>query len=92
MADKCPDIRWHFIGALQKKQANAILKSKNLVGLQTIGKFGDIELVEKRISQKLDIMLQINTSGEEAKSGFIEINDVIKDSSKQFFAYFQKIL
>ena len=34
---ECPEIRWHFIGNIQKKQINYILNAKNLVSVQTIG-------------------------------------------------------
>ena len=70
MASSCENIRWHYIGSLQKKSLNHVLKSPNLTSVQTISKFELIKMVEDRISAELTIMIQINTSGESEKSGF----------------------
>ena len=55
--EQCPEIRWHFIGTVQKKQLNAILKSKNLVEIETVGSFKLIEMIEKRLSEGSSIRL-----------------------------------
>merc|ERR1711957_1155954 len=90
LSEHCPDIRWHFIGTIQKKQLNQILKSNNLVEIQTIGSFAVLEMIHKRISSDLEVMLQINTSGEEGKGGFVELEEVMK--SVQFIRDESKFL
>ncbi|KAJ8687548.1 hypothetical protein QAD02_023342 [Eretmocerus hayati] len=74
--DKCKEIQWHFIGHLQKSNVNKLLKVPNLYMIETV----DSEKIASSIDNawpkfgnqdnaKLKIMVQINTSREEAKSG-----------------------
>ncbi|XP_001607241.2 pyridoxal phosphate homeostasis protein [Nasonia vitripennis] len=74
--EKCKDIRWHFIGHLQKSNVNKLLKVANLHIVETV----DSEKIataldsawpkfRKSDDAKLKIMVQVNTSREEAKSG-----------------------
>ncbi|KAJ8285585.1 hypothetical protein GJAV_G00028500 [Gymnothorax javanicus] len=72
----CPEIKWHFIGHLQKNNVNKLLGVPNLFMVETID---SIKLADKvnaswqRLraanSQRLKIMVQLNTSGEESKHG-----------------------
>ncbi|XP_077075146.1 pyridoxal phosphate homeostasis protein [Siphateles boraxobius] len=72
----CPEIKWHFIGHLQKNNVNKLLGVPNLYMIETID---SVKLAEKVNSswqrmraantQRLKIMVQINTSGEESKHG-----------------------
>ena len=78
LAELCPDLRWHFIGTLQKKSLNHVLKAEKLVSIQTITSLDMIDQIDKRLQAPLDVMLQINTSREEQKGGFLEDDDVIK--------------
>ena len=67
----CPDIKWHFIGHLQRNKVNKLLTVPNLYIVETIDseKLADAvnssweKLVKKT---KLKIMVQINTSGEQS--------------------------
>lgn len=64
-----PDIRWHFIGTLQKN------KVKKVVGnFALIHSVDSVELAQEISKQGIDtsILLQVNTSGEESKQGFTE--------------------
>ncbi|KAK4875751.1 hypothetical protein RN001_012173 [Aquatica leii] len=73
--EKCKDIRWHFIGHLQGNKVNKILSVPNLYLIETV----DSKKLATRLDQKwpefssndlkLKIMLQVNTSGEDAKNG-----------------------
>ncbi|XP_030370834.1 pyridoxal phosphate homeostasis protein isoform X2 [Scaptodrosophila lebanonensis] len=73
---KCPEIKWHFIGHLQSNKINKILKLPNLHMIQTVdskklatsleGAWSKLEPEDK---EPLRVLIQINTSGEEAKSG-----------------------
>lgn len=72
----CPEIKWHFIGHLQKGNVNKLLGVPNLYMVETID---SVKLAEKVNSswqkmraantQRLKIMVQINTSGEDSKHG-----------------------
>ncbi|SPP89939.1 pyridoxal phosphate homeostasis protein [Drosophila guanche] len=73
---QCPGIKWHFIGHLQNNKINKILSLNKLHMIQTVD--------SEKLATKLDaawsklkpasepplrVLVQINTSGEEAKSG-----------------------
>lgn len=69
---KCTDIKWHFIGNLQRNKVNKIITVPNLWLVETV----DSEKLahaldaawarEKGTSaERLKVMVQINTSGEE---------------------------
>ncbi|CAI2171984.1 15379_t:CDS:2 [Funneliformis geosporum] len=74
------DIQWHFIGTLQK--------IPNLWAVETIDSKKKAELMNKACvsrDDKLKIFLQVNTSGEESKSGIepnkcLELLNYIKDN------------
>ncbi|XP_022211097.1 pyridoxal phosphate homeostasis protein isoform X2 [Drosophila obscura] len=81
---KCPAIKWHFIGHLQNNKINKILSLPNLHMIQTV----DSEKLATRLDaawaklkpaseSPLRVLIQINTSGEEAKSG-IGMNEAPK--------------
>jgi len=76
--ENCPDIKWHFIGSIQKKSLNNVLKSHGLNGIETVTSLDLVKLIEKRRTEPLQIMLQINTSKEEQKGGYINDEDVIE--------------
>ncbi|XP_029049992.1 pyridoxal phosphate homeostasis protein [Osmia bicornis bicornis] len=74
--EKCKEIRWHFIGHLQRNKVNRVLSIPNLYIIETVDneklaatlhnswpKFRKVE------EEKLKVMIQINTSKEEEKSG-----------------------
>ncbi|XP_029292279.1 pyridoxal phosphate homeostasis protein [Cottoperca gobio] len=74
--DSCPEIKWHFIGHLQKGNVNKLLGVPNLFLVETVD---SVKLADKvnsswqRVrgasSQRLKIMVQLNTSGEQSKHG-----------------------
>ncbi|KAJ8901948.1 hypothetical protein NDN08_004150 [Rhodosorus marinus] len=72
-AEELPkDICWHYIGPLQSNKAKLLSKVENLWCVETVDriKIADAlnkEWVEK--SEPLRVMLQVNVSEEEAKSG-----------------------
>lgn len=72
----CPEIKWHFIGHLQKNNVNKLLGVPNLFMVETIDSVkladkvnGSWQKLRAANSQRLKIMVQINTSGEESKHG-----------------------
>lgn len=69
---ECKDIRWHFIGHLQRNKVNKILSVPNLYVVETI----DSERIASSLNVswskfrkyndlKLKVMIQVNTSKEE---------------------------
>jgi len=89
-AEELPDdIHWHFIGPLQSNKANLLVKSvvPNAASL-TIETLSTLKLANKlnnamatvneseKTERKLSIFIQVNTSGEDSKSG-VEPNNVV---------------
>ena len=85
------DVRWHFIGPLQSNKAAPLVKSVGLNKLACIETVSTIKLAEKlnravemlnednvdeEKKKKLGIYIQVNTSGEESKSGVSPGSDV----------------
>ncbi|XP_056897632.1 pyridoxal phosphate homeostasis protein [Takifugu flavidus] len=72
----CPEIKWHFIGHLQKNNVNKLLGVPNLHLVETVD---SVKLADKVNSswqrirgaspQRLKVMVQVNTSGEQSKHG-----------------------
>ncbi|CAL8275087.1 unnamed protein product [Boreogadus saida] len=74
--ESCPEIEWHFIGNLQKNNVNKLLGVPHLFMVETVdsAKLADKvnsswQRLRAASSQRLRIMLQINTSGEQSKHG-----------------------
>lgn len=74
--ENCKDIKWHFIGNLQRNKVNKVLKLPGLHMLQTIDSEKLAEAVnsswEKNRSGndgRLKILIQVNTSNEQEKNG-----------------------
>ncbi|XP_075063582.1 pyridoxal phosphate homeostasis protein isoform X2 [Mixophyes fleayi] len=70
----CPEIKWHFIGHLQKNHINKIVAVPNLHILETLDSVKLAEKVnaswqKKGSVEKLKIMVQVNSSSEENKHG-----------------------
>ncbi|KAA1476211.1 hypothetical protein DENSPDRAFT_884155 [Dentipellis sp. KUC8613] len=67
------DIRWHFIGTLQSNKAKLLASIPNLYAVQTVTSVKAATALDKALgptrTAPLNILLQVNTSGEEAKSG-----------------------
>ncbi|KAH9945125.1 uncharacterized protein BXZ73DRAFT_38088 [Epithele typhae] len=79
LADKAPqlpaDIRWHFIGTLQSNKAKVLASIPNLHAVQTVSSAKAATALHKALPPPaerpapLHVFLQVNTSGEDAKSG-----------------------
>jgi pyridoxal phosphate enzyme (YggS family) len=62
------DIKWHFIGKLQKNKINRILKSFDFI--QSVDGVKSLEHIHKRVSQEIEVFIEINIGEEKNKSGF----------------------
>lgn len=81
--EKCKDIKWHFIGNLQSNKINKLLGSPGLFAVETIDSVKLADTVNKQWAKyrkdegdRLKVMVQVNTSGEEAKNG-VEPKDAV---------------
>ena len=65
------DIRWHFIGHLQKNKVRAIMPHVSVI--ESVDSVELLKLIEKeaaRIDRTVDVLLQLHVAQEETKSGF----------------------
>ncbi len=65
-----PEVRWHQIGQLQRNKVKYIIDKAHLI--HSVDSLSLAEEIEKRaaaISKIQDILIQVNISGEESKSG-----------------------
>lgn len=72
--EKCPDIKWHFIGHIQRNKISKVLSVPGLYIIETIDSEKLANAVNdgwKKLNKgdKLKIMIQVNTSNEKEKNG-----------------------
>ena len=82
--EKYKNIKWDFIGRLQKNKIKYIINSVNLV--HSIDSYQLLEEINKKAIENNKIisgLIQINVSREESKTG-VYIEDFKKDSEKYF--------
>ncbi|XP_047512796.1 pyridoxal phosphate homeostasis protein [Pieris napi] len=71
----CKDIKWHFIGHLQTNKINKLLQSPKLHIVETVDSAKLADNLNKQWEkfrqgdERLRVMVQVNTSAEEAKNG-----------------------
>ena len=82
----CPDINWHFIGNCQTKNAKKLAQCPRLVVIETITSIKLADKLQAQFSKQtnrtkqnniVEVMVQINTSGEENKNGILPGPDVL---------------
>src|SRR5690606_29548314 len=76
-----PEVEWNFIGHLQTNKVKDVLGKISL--LQSVDRWSLVEALDRRHSkenQTLDILIHVNTPGEESKYGLHpdHVNDFIK--------------
>ncbi|KAH8334715.1 hypothetical protein KR074_008071 [Drosophila pseudoananassae] len=76
IVSQCPDIRWHFIGHMQSNKINKVISVPNLHMIQTVDSQKLATKLDAAWSKQqppkdkpLEVLIQINTSGEDVKSG-----------------------
>ncbi|MGL4308661.1 YggS family pyridoxal phosphate-dependent enzyme [Cetobacterium sp. SF1] len=73
------NIKWHFIGNLQKNKVKYIASYIDMI--HSINKLSLAKEIDKRskdLNRKIEVLLEINISGEESKEGYL-LEDLIKD-------------
>lgn len=71
------DIKWHFIGHLQKNKVKYLMKIKQLEMIESIDSLEIAEEVNSEAdkhNKKIDILLQVNIAKDPKKYGFTEEN------------------
>ncbi|OSX57663.1 hypothetical protein POSPLADRAFT_1156365 [Postia placenta MAD-698-R-SB12] len=73
-AEQLPtEIRWHFIGTLQSNKAKILASIPNLYAVQTVTSTKAATALNKALpaerTSPLNVLVQVNTSGEDNKSG-----------------------
>ena len=75
------DIKWHFIGHLQSNKVKDLFKIHNLFAIHSVDSTKLLDEMKKRehlLGSDVSIFLQINTSGEEEKSGLSSKQDILE--------------
>ncbi|CAH8522401.1 unnamed protein product [Schistosoma mattheei] len=78
----CPDIKWHFIGRIQSNKIKKLAGVNNLHMVETVDSMDHAEILNLSWGLNhqipLNIMIQVNTSGEPQKSGIkpTEVNNL----------------
>ena len=73
-----PDAKWHLIGQLQRnKVKSAVMHAALIHSVESLRLLRRIASVGKELDRRPRVLLQINISGEESKSGFSakQLND-----------------
>lgn len=70
-AEKLPQsVRWHLIGHLQRNKVDRTIRLTNLIhSVDSLRLLEAIEEEAKRQDRTIDVLLEINVSGEESKTG-----------------------
>ena len=74
-------LKWDFIGRLQKNKIKYIIKHVNLIhSVDSISLFEEINKKASEINRIVNILIQVNVSNEETKTGFdiLELENLYK--------------
>jgi hypothetical protein len=73
VAATCPDIRWHFIGRVQPKNAKAIAAAHLVHGVGSVDQARALaRRADASTGRAVAVLLQVNLEAEESKNGFSE--------------------
>lgn len=77
------DMNWHFIGNIQSNKINKLFQVEGLCAIHSIDRISILEkILRSQPIRKIDLYLQVNTSGESEKAGFEKISEVIEAIKK----------
>ncbi|KAH0832996.1 hypothetical protein J3R83DRAFT_11979 [Lanmaoa asiatica] len=90
------DIRWHFIGTLQSNKSKILATIPNIYAIQTVTSTKAASALNKSLPPErttpLNVLLQVNTSGEEAKSGLPALTSVESAPGSELLQLAQHII
>lgn len=76
------DLRWHFIGAIQSKKINRLLRVPQLAAIHSVDTTDLLQKIMDKeqhfLGERLNIFLQVNTSDEKEKAGFTDWDELAK--------------
>lgn len=70
MGDKASEFEWHFVGHLQSNKVNNVVRFASMI--QSIDRMKIVKKLDKRlkkVEKTMDVLIQVNVSGEESKYG-----------------------
>jgi len=82
------DIRWHFIGHLQKNKVRAIMPHVTVI--ESVDSVELLQLIEKEaahIDRTVEVLLQLHVAQEETKSGFSVEEVLVAGEAGQLTCY-----
>src|SRR5690242_3926666 len=69
-AQPLPQVRWHMIGHLQRNKVKTVLPLVKLVhSVDSLRLAEEIETASVKLDREVEVLLQVNISGEESKFG-----------------------
>lgn len=75
-------VKWHFIGNLQSNKVSRLLKIPNLFSIHSVTSKKLLEIILKKQNlfsgNRLDLFLEVNTSGESEKHGFSNMEEIVE--------------
>lgn len=75
-------LRWHFIGKLQSKKINSLLKVPGLFSIHSIDSFELLQKLGQKLNERQQILekifLQVNLTGEAEKNGFTDFDQLLE--------------
>ena len=74
LEEELPDIKWHYIGSIQTNKIKLLATVKNLYMVESVSSKKIAKELNKRVLQPIKVLVQINTSNEESKSGILPKN------------------
>lgn len=85
-AQKLPkDIRWHFIGHLQRNKVRQVLPYTHLIhSIDSLNLLKEVDQEAKKLGKKMDVLLQFQIAEEETKFG-LDIQEAIELLESQGF-------
>lgn len=89
------DVRWHFIGHLQRNKVKYIAGKVFLIhSLDSIKLLKEIERQYEKINTTANVLIEINIGREESKSGILleELDDIIKEVANCKFVQVQGLM
>ncbi len=85
------DIRWHFIGHLQKNKVRAIMPHVTVI--ESVDSVELLQLIEKeaaRIDRTVEVLLQLHVAQEETKSGF-SVDEVLQAADDGLLTFYPHV-
>ncbi len=87
LKDSCPEIHWHFIGAYQQNKLNKLLTIDAPLCIHSLVTRQHVEKLHKKLNDitslqkntNISYFVQVNTSGEEQKSGLEIESDELQE-------------